>query len=360
MPLLDAVRTFSHRWYKALEARDHDLLYLFLEITRRCNLRCLHCGSDCRNEPGGPELSTDSWVQIIEYVRHHFGATPFFVITGGEPLLHPDLAAIGAAIRDRGMKWGMVTNGLAMTGRHMNELARSGLGSITISLDGDAQTHGWLRANPHSYDRACEAIRLAAGAGLPHMDVVTCVNPRNLDQLPAIAERLLELGVPAWRLFRIFPSGRAADNPDLLLDRDRTWRMIAWIRDNRPSLASRGLTVDLSCEGWLPMSLDRRVRSRPFFCRAGINIASILSDGAITGCSNNHPSFAQGNILRDDFATVWEKGFCEFRKREWVTKTACAGCRWVKECGGGAMHLWKAGGRETGFCVMASCTNWPA
>ena len=124
MPAFIKSRLF--RAYRKIEVREHKLLYLFLEITRSCNLSCRHCGSDCTADAAAPELTADSWLHIIEYIAGAFGAQVVFVITGGEPLLHPELERIGSRIKGLGMRWGMVTNGYALDAARLDRLLQAG------------------------------------------------------------------------------------------------------------------------------------------------------------------------------------------------------------------------------------------
>ncbi len=346
MPL----KQLLHRSYKNLETRSHELIYLFLEITRRCNLNCLHCGSDCTSREQSPELTTTSWLKIIDYFSRYFSPRLNFILTGGEPLLHPDLLTIADALQAARRRWGMVSNAQLHTPDVLNALMARGLSSMTLSLDGAEQSHDHLRHRPGAYHKTLAALHLLGQSKLEYKDVVTCVYPRNLGELEGVAEILLAAGIKSWRLFRIFPSGRAHDNSELLLDAEQTRWLLQWIRDHRPRLKKRGLQVDFSCEGYMPWQWDTAVRSEPFFCRAGINIASILADGSITGCSNNQSRFTQGNILRDNFTQVWEEGFLDFRDRQWASTGKCAKCREWKYCQGSSIHLWQDGSDEVGFC----------
>jgi radical SAM protein with 4Fe4S-binding SPASM domain len=231
-----------------------------------------------------------------------------------------------------------------------------GLYSITVSLDGTGKNHNWLRCRPDSFERAHNALRLLSHLPECVKDVVTCVNPRNIDELDAIARILIDTGVISWRLFRIFPAGRARNNDELLLSVSQTRKMLDWIGDRRRTYRHDGLDLSYSCEGWLPFSVDPQLRSRPFFCRAGINIASILHDGTITGCSNNSTRFYEGNIIEDSFAYVWRNRFGQFRNRDWVKATACGECRHVRDCRGSSIHLWREDSQRPEFCYM-DCYN---
>lgn len=339
-----------YRWYKKIEVREHPLLYLFLEITRRCNLNCIHCGSDCSASVHTPELTAESWISIVRYVRDSFGKNVTFVITGGEPLVHPELETIAAGIKALDMKWGMVTNGFALTEDRWKALLDRGLSSVTISLDGLKYSHDKLRNREGAYEKAVNAMDRIGRSDIRFKDAVTCVYPDNIHELDRIAELLLDKGMTSWRLFRIFPLGRVKQNPELLLNYQDTMKVLDWIRQNRANYKKRGLSVSYSCEGWMPHERDTGIRDLPFFCRAGINIASILCDGTITGCSNNQPRFHEGNILNDDLLTLWQNGFQKFRDRSWAKSGECGKCGHFRDCQGSSIHLWSDGSEAPAFC----------
>ncbi len=341
-----------HKLYKKSEQRDQQLLYLFLEITRKCNLACRHCGSDCISQGHTRELTTASWLKIIEDMANQFFPPPTLVLTGGEPILHPDFRRIIEKIHSIGMRWGLVTNGYNINARKIELLEKNGIQSITISLDGSRQSHNWLRGKSDSFRKTIKAMEHISSSNIPLKDAVTCVNPKNLTELDAIAQLLIDHGIPSWRLFRIFPAGRARGKKELLLSTNKTREMIDWISSRKTELLIKGLDVNLSCEGWLPYEMDQKVRNQPFFCRSGVNIASILCDGTITGCSNNDERFFEGNVLQDNFAYIWKNRFKEFRDRSWVHETACGGCDHLKECEGSSLHLWRGNPDKPEFCYM--------
>ena len=346
------LRHLLHPLYRALETRVHPLRYLFVEITQRCNLKCLHCGSDCTSAARPDELSVDQWLALFERLGDSGQADRMvLVITGGEPLCHPQLKRLLRQINSCGLTWGMVTNGYALTAANVQRMLDHGVSSVTVSLDGLQDSHDWLRGVPGSFERAVAGIQRLAAAGLPFFDVVTCVNPRNLEQLPQVARLLLAAGVPAWRLFSIFPKGRARQNPELLLSPEQLSRMLSMISRQRPLLARQGLALSFSCEGYLPPRLDRQVRDEPYFCRAGISIASVLCDGSIAACPNITRALVQGNVRADDLLQVWEQRFEPFRQRGWMQQGPCAGCAQWKRCQGNSLHLWDDEAGCTGACT---------
>ena len=335
-----------------IEIRQHELLYLFLEITRKCNLNCRHCGSDCFKDTQSNELTTESWIKIIDYCSRNFSSQLAFVITGGEPLVSKGLEKIGEAAQRNNRLWGCVTNGLLLTKNRMNSLKQAGIGSITVSLDGTEIAHNYLRGSEVAFKNVMRALDVVGKSSIKYRDVVTCVYPSNLKELDNIAKILIDKGIPSWRLFRIFPSGRAAKDKSLILTKDQSWEMLNWISENREKYKKLGLDIDFSCEGYFPFKYDQTIRREPFFCRSGINIAAILSDGTITGCNNNQKPFFQGNILEDNFVDVWNNRFDIFRNRKKLKKGICADCKEFKYCRGGSIHLWHDLDKGPEFCYL--------
>lgn len=354
---MNFLREKLHKAYQKKEIEKHYLQYLFFEITRKCNLNCLHCGSDCTKNLQSPELTTGSWLKIIDYFNDNFGKNVAFVITGGEPLMHPDLFQITKHIQKHGIRWGMVTNGMLLDILHMEKLLDTGIYSLTISVDGLEENHNWLRNSKQAFKKLLISMEMMGKAKLSHKDVVTCVSPMNLDELDKIAGLILDKGIRDWRLFRIFPSGRAKGDPNLQLTFNQTQTLLEWIEKNRPIYSKKGLNINLSCEGWLPFSREQKLRDLPFFCRSGINIASILADGTVTGCSNNSSGFHVGNILTDNFAWLWENKFNIFRDRTWLNETECASCRHFGQCRGSSIHLWEIGNSRPNFCYAVDLEN---
>lgn len=323
-----------HNLFRAGETALHELSYLFWECTLRCNLNCGHCGSDCRKEAAVPDMPIEDFLRATKAYAHR--PNPLMVvITGGEPLVRTDLAECGQRLREAGFRWGMVTNGMAYNEERHNQLIDAGMEVVTLSLDGTREQHNALRGNPLSYDRALRALDIMTRDPRLKHDVVTCVNPSNIDSLEEVYATLLEHGCRSWRFFTIAPIGRAAQDPSLMLSAEQMHRLVSFIERLR---SEKRLHARFSCEAWLGRH-ERTARDWHFFCRAGINIASILADGSISACPNIDRRFTQGNIYTDDFEQVWENRFEVMRERKWMRNGICAKCRHWSDCRGGAMHL---------------------
>ncbi|MGM9810423.1 MAG: TIGR04133 family radical SAM/SPASM protein [Paludibacteraceae bacterium] len=315
----------------------HPLQQLFWESTLRCNVHCLHCGSDCVSSVTQPDMPAEDFLKVIdEQITPHVNPHEvMIIISGGEPLMRKDLEDVGRALYVRGYPWGMVTNGLALTKERFAALRKAGLRSLTISCDGLQEDHIWLRQHPLAFEGATRAIRLAAADKGLTWDVVTCANQRNYPHLKEIREMLWGMGVRHWRVFGIDPMGRAATNPELLLTDEQFRGLMDFIAAER----EQGRHVSYSCEGYLG-DYEGRVRDHLYHCAAGVSIASILIDGSISACTSIRGKYYQGNIYRDAFWEVWEHGFKPYRDRTWMKeKTPCKDCKAFAFCEGNGMHL---------------------
>jgi len=258
------------------------------------------------------------------------------VLTGGEPLLRNDIELCGREIRKRGMRWSMVSNGYLYGQKKHISLLNAGLGALTISLDGLEETHNWLRCTRNSFSKVDSAISLAVSSTRLNFDVVTCVNKRNINELSSVYDYLVRKGVKAWRLFTIIPIGRAKNNQELFLTDQQFNELMDFICLKRKL---KSLDIKFSCEGYVGR-YELKVRDSYFFCRAGINIGSILADGSISACPNIDRAFSQGNIYRDNFNEIWQTRFQPFRNRSWTQAGQCKKCTYYSDCQGNGMHNW--------------------
>ena len=326
---------------------EHRLKSLFWECTLRCNLACRHCGSDCTSSPAYRDMPAEDFFRVLDnQITPHVNPHNVFVtLSGGEVLVRNDIEKIGLELYRREYAWGMVTNGMALTRRRFDSLLASGIHGMTISLDGFEPQHTYIRRNPDSFQRAVEAIRMAAAEPTLAFDVVTCATPALMPQLEEFREFLISLGLKRWRIFTVFPAGRAADDKTLRLSDGEFRALMEFIRRTR---REGRIALSYGCEGFLG-AYEAEVRPSFYECHAGIDTASIRIDGAISGCTSIRADYNQGNIYRDDFWDVWQNRFEPFRNREWMHMNDCAQCGMFRYCRGGGMHLRDSEGR------MADC-----
>ena len=324
------------RQHERMTAREHPLRQLFWECTLRCNLHCRHCGSDCRVQAATQDMPLSDFLRVLDSIRAKTDPSQVFVIlSGGEPLMRTDIVECGQAITGRGFPWGMVSNGFALTAERFHQLLRAGMRSITISLDGLTEEHNWMRGHRESFQRVDQAISLLVSTPSLSADIVTCVHRRNYRQLPALKDYLISKGIKHWRLFTVFPVGRAANDPEMRLTDEEFRGVFQFIRDTRKE---GRIHANYGCEGFLG-NYEGDVRDHLFSCQAGITIGSVLADGCISACTSIRSNYHQGNIYHDDFMQVWEQHFLPYRDHEWMRTGDCAQCRYFRFCQGNGMHL---------------------
>lgn len=335
------------RRYRTNAKKLHQLDYIFWECTLRCNLNCLHCGSDCKQDALVDDMPIDDFIGALDDIREVVEPNKtMIVLTGGEPLVRKDLESCGKKLYERGFPWGIVSNGYNLNSQRLNSLLESGLRAVTVSLDGLKETHNWLRGNVKSFDNAIKAIEILAKEKDLKFDVVTCVNQKNFNELDRIKELLLSIGVKEWRLFTVFPIGRAKDHKELQLTDIQFKQLFDFLANER---AKGDLKLNYGCEGYLG-NYEGEVRDNLFFCRAGITVASVLIDGSISACPNLRENFSQGNIYQNSFKEVWQNKYAKFRDRSWMKTGECANCDSFKYCEGNGMHLRDEESGELLFC----------
>lgn len=368
---MDLRKTAALELSRALQERQnaaHPLRQLFWECTTRCNFACRHCGSDCKATASLKDMPFGDFKTVLGSIAAHSDPhRTSVVITGGEPLVRRDLEDCGREIYDMGFPWGIVTNGWLLDRDRFRSLLKAGIHGMTVSLDGIGDTHDWMRGKEGSFRRASDAIRMvcdfnrACGKGEGALgfgplgpadevafDVVSCINRRNVKQLEDIKEHLIALGLKSWRLFTIFPVGRAAEDPELQLDKDEFHTLMEFIKSTRKE---GRIKASFACEGFLGR-YEGEVRDHFFACQAGITIGSVLADGSIGACASIRSDYSEGNIYRgDDFWEVWQNGYGQYRDREWMRAGGCGRCRSFRWCRGGPMHLRDSEGRLL-FCHL--------
>ena len=286
---------------------EHPLRQLFWECTLRCDLKCRHCGSDCKMKAESSDMPKEDFLRVLDSIAAKTDPHKVFVIiSGGEPLMRRDIEECGRAIYEKGFPWGMVTNGLHLTPQRWQGLLKASIHSMTISLDGLEEDHNWMRGN--------QAIDMLVATEGFLFDIVTCVNRRNYPKLDEIKEFLISKGVKRWRLFTVFPVGRAALDPDMRLTNEEFRGVFDYIKKVREEDRIR---ADYGCEGFLG-NYEGEFRSRLFACQAGVTVGSVMADGSIAACASIRADYHQGNIYRDDFMEVWENRYAAYRQREWM------------------------------------------
>jgi radical SAM protein with 4Fe4S-binding SPASM domain len=332
----------------APESRDVDRrsrpIYAVWETTLKCDLACGHCGSRAgRARPD--ELSTAECLDLVRQLAD-LGVMEVTVI-GGEAYLRDDWVEIIAAIRAAGMQSTMTTGGRGLTADRAHAAAAAGLQSASVSIDGLEATHDRLRGVVGSHRSALEAARnlKAAGVGL---SVNTQINRASISELSEIAETVIALGAHAWQIQLTVAMGRAADNPDLLLQPYDLLQLFPVLGALKQRCVEAGVTLwpgnNIGYFGPYESVLrGKTVRGHMASCGAGCSTMGIEANGAIKGCpSLETAAWTGGNIRDASLRDIWERsaplrymrdrtvddlwGFC---RTCYYADVCRAGCTWT-------------------------------
>jgi radical SAM protein with 4Fe4S-binding SPASM domain len=325
------------------------------EVTLACNAACMHCGS-WAGAARPDELSTAEALAACAAMAE-LGVREV-TLSGGEPLLRGDWEQIVAALRGRGLVVEMISNGLALDEGKAARIAKSGIRSVSLSVDGDAPVHDRLRGVPGAFGRVMAAARALRAEGI-RVGAVTQVCRPNLDLLPAIESALRDGGFGAWQLQLTMPIGRCGR--DLAIDPSQVRRVIDFITDDSrpdrlPRYGADNIGWMLACEPALRSVV--RPTDRAFCgCQAGLHVMGLTSDGTVRGCLSMPPVFDEGNLRQRSLREIWqnENGFAYNRHFTPEKATGpCRDCGFVRLCRGGCKTLAHAAGRGLGenpYCV---------
>lgn len=316
--------------------------YVVWELTLRCDQPCTHCGSRA-GESRPSELSTD---EALDVVRELAGlGTREVVLIGGEAYLHPGFLSIIGALRSSGIRPTLTTGGRGITAELAQEMARAGLYSASVSIDGLERTHDLMRAGRGSFASANAALAHLRRAGLL-IAANTNVNRFNQGDLEALYEHLAAQGICSWQVQLTAPLGRAADRPDLILQPYDLLSIMPRIAALKERAFRDGILLMpgnnlgyLGPEEALLRSTERGGRDHFTGCQAGRFVMGIESDGAVKGCpSLQSAPYVGGNLREQSLATLWNEnpriGFSRGRTVEDLWGF-CRTCTFAEVCLGG-------------------------
>jgi len=323
---------------------------VILNITRRCNLACVHCYADSYGPPAPDELSTAELMGALDDLAE-FGC-PVALFSGGEPLLHPDIVTLASHAVTSGMRAVISTNGTLITPDTAERLASVGLSYIGTSVDGGRETHDRFRGMPGAFDRAIDGLRNARAAGIK-TGVRFTITRRNVAEIPAVFDILERERISRVCFYHLVYTGRGDSIREEALTLEQSRATMDAIIDRTAEFHRRGnpvevLTVDNHCDG--PYLYLRLLRENPSRARevmrllefnggnsSGVGVAAIGWDGSV------HPdqfwrSRVLGNIRERPFSRIWTDERNDFlmklKNKKLHVTGRCAHCRFLEVCGG--------------------------
>ncbi len=319
-------------------------------ITRHCNLKCVHCYAHADNNSGDYELTTVEGKKLIDDLAGY--GVPVLLFSGGEPLVRADLPELAAYAVEKGMRAVISTNGTRITPEKARILKEIGLSYVGISLDGMEQVNDHFRGVKGAFQAAIEGIRNCQDAGIK-VGLRFTINKRNVDEIPGIFTLLETMDIPRVCFYHLVYAGRGSDLVKEDLTHPETRRAVDLIMDRTREMHNRGLskevlTVDNHADG--PYLYLRLLGENPERAKEVLELLQMNegnSSGRGIGCVSwdgsvhadqfwRHYSF--GNVRERPFSEIWsdtsEPLLGKLKDKKNYVKGRCASCRWLDICGG--------------------------
>ncbi|MBI5633596.1 MAG: radical SAM protein [Nitrospirae bacterium] len=334
------------------------------EITRRCNLRCVHCRSSSEMEINGhPDFSLEEAYRVIDDIVSY--AQPVVVLSGGEPLTRKDVFEIAQYGTGKGLRMCLATNGTLVTDDICEKIKQSGIRIVSLSLDGaDETVHDDFRSEKGAFAGTINAAKLFKKHGIEFI-INSSFTKRNQEQIPLVYKLAKELGATAWYMFMIVPTGRGEEIMNELISKEDYDKILDWHYDMekeedlllvRPTCAPHYYRVTLQRAKEDGEKFKKRTlkfsTGGSKGCLAGQLICLIDVDGNVLPCS--YFNLPAGNVREKSFREIWEgselfRDLRDFKKY----KGRCGSCEYVNVCGGCRARAYSVYGdylEEEPFC----------
>lgn len=319
-------------------------------ITRRCNLKCLHCYAHARNIPFDNELTTMEGKNLIDDLAG-FGV-PVLLISGGEPLVRKDLPELAAYAVGKGMRAVISTNGTLITPQMAGTLKKIGLSYVGISLDGMEEINDRFRGVKGAFRSALKGIENCKKAGIK-VGLRFTINKINVGEIPDLFKLIEENDIPRICFYHLVYAGRGSKLVEEDLTHEESRRAVDLIMDFTKKLHDQGkpkevLTVDNHADGpyiYLRLKKENPERAKEVLellkmnegNNSGRGIGCISWDGEVHADQFwRHYSF--GNVKDRPFSEIWtdtsDPLMNKLKEKKKYAKGKCTTCRWLDICAG--------------------------
>ncbi len=322
-------------------------------MTRRCNLKCMHCYAHAKDIEFQNEMTTEQGKELIDDLAE-FGA-PVILFSGGEPTIRNDLPELADYARSKGMRAVISTNGTLIDEKMAKVLKEIGLSYVGISLDGVRETNDMFRGMPGAFDAALSGLRNCQREGIK-VGLRFTINKKNVADIPAIFDLIEEEKIPRVCFYHLVYAGRGSKLIEEDLTYEESRKTLDLIMDRTKELHDKGmplevLTVDNHCDG--PYVYFRLLKENPERAKdvydllmmnqgnsTGIGIGCVSWDGSV------HPDqfwrhYSFGNVKERKFSEIWTDTSNELmaglKNRKPLIKAnadRCAKCKWFDICNG--------------------------
>ncbi len=309
--------------------RTYPLRMIAWEVTRNCNLACIHCRASAASGPHEGELSTEECRRIIDDIISF--SEPTVIVTGGEPLMRPDIFDIIEYGNRKGLRMVIALNGTLLDPLAAQKLKSSGIRRVSLSLDGkDRQGHDSFRGVDGSFDAVIRASRILRETDLA-FQINTTVTTLNVGDLEDIYRLTMFLGAVAWHVFLLVPVGRGTGLKGKELSAKEYEDVLHRLHDiERMS----ELEMKVTCAPhYYRIVKEGGDTPKSAGCLAGKSFMFISHRGMAQPCG--YLEADSGDVRKDGVKKVWEDSDVFRRLRDLQSyRGKCGGCRYISICGG--------------------------
>ena len=309
---------------------------VFWEVTRACALACKHCRAVAQPRPHPEELNHEEALRLIDRLAEL--RPPMLVLTGGDPIMRPDILELIRAAADKGLHVALSPAATArLVHADFHALKEAGVQSMSLSLDGaHGATHDAFRGVPNTYERTLRAAEMAKEAGM-HLQINTTITRSTLGEFDDFVELMKKMQPGMWSVFLLVPTGRAAmDEMPAAEQVEAVWKKLSevsrevsfGVKTTEGHHYRRVALQEARAQGATPAR--RAIPTRDgkgimFISHTGdiqpsgflpITAGNVRTDD-VGEVYRTHPLFLK---LRDDTALLGKCGRCEYR-------TICGGSR---------------------------------
>ncbi|MDX2496689.1 MAG: heme b synthase [Desulfobacterales bacterium] len=350
--MTNTCNTSSPRPHPHGEKKGNTLRLVAWETTRNCNLACMHCRASATHGPFSGELDTDASFRLLDQISHV--GKPIIILTGGEPLLRPDIFDIARYGTEKGLRMVMAPNGTLITENFAQQMADAGIQRISVSLDGATrESHDRFRGVDGAFEGALRGIKLAKEAGV-EFQINTTITKTNLKEIPEIQELAITLGAVAHHIFLLVPTGRGKYIVDQEITAAEYERTLNWFYDQREKSP---LQLKATCAPHYYRILRQRAKQEGKTVTFKTHGMDAFTRGCLGGtgfCFISHRGIVQpcgfldvncGDITKTSFADIWNGSdtFLSLRNFDHL-KGKCGKCEFRKVCGGCRARAYEATG----------------
>ena len=317
------------------QAGKHTPMLIAWEVTRSCMLACKHCRAAAQRTPYPDELTTDECFALLDNIASF--AKPIIILTGGEPMLRPDIYDIAKYAGELDMRVVMAPCGALIDDESAAKILDSGIRHISISLDGaTAESHDEFRGVDGAFESSLRGIEAAKRAGLS-FQVNTTITQDNLDEVEDILNLAIELGASVFNPFLLVPTGRGRELAHREISPEQYEQTLRWLagQQNRGDIRIRVTCAPHYQRVIRQLGIRTDEARQPKGCMGGQSFAFISHRGKVQICGFLDTEAGDLREENLDFKRIWDTSELFGQVRDLSGYHGrCGRCEFARVCGG--------------------------